>query len=748
MAIYRSRQNFIGSALCASTTAALLQAQRFLNAGGWLEAVRAAHCMPYSKFRSATALIASLLWLGLNQPAAAITDAENEALMQQCTIYASRAQKAAKYVTGLGCYPDSGTTSTDYTAHYDFCYKGFINGTMDWDFLQWEDDKRSAMTRSCGYCTGANTPPGETPFGKASTDRLSNRNIYHCDNKNGRGGVDYSTPAWSDDPKERVKACLQIPLGDPGDKAAGGGRFMQIHPVNADAVEAGLEEAMEKSCPGMYGNPAAVRNTCWNFSMKARMIGNWVYNYEGDACFSGQPLDWWKNGSYYDWCTKVYDRVGSDINPLTLEQANSTIENEKETMEAVIDACQTRHQKPIIDDMGNECTPEAQAARTCVFTPTAQVTPAQMGVMGTRAYTPTPPTLSYETGGDISNLTPPRNTNRFILGGGGSDDIHPNTGQPPSGRPIGPRVTAFPGRGGPPGQQTNTPGSSGGGGPSSGGLSSVMGQPNIQPTPNAGPFRPPSTGGGPSTAMGQPGNASPPGSTPSGGSGTELGQPAANKPSSFVRTPVFPERGAGSGSSPLSQPAANKPSSFVHAPAFPGTGGQGTSQGPGVSRLSIASPPSSNGGANNNGANNNYRAHNSGPGQGSPAGRRNFIAYTHRNESDRARQASPRGYRGGGYRVGGHSSAHRSDIRLKHDVALLERLDNGLGLYRFSYNGSNEIFVGVMAQEVEAIVPEAVIHDKDGYLRVYYERLGLRLQTWQEWEADGQKIPNAIRSNR
>ena len=29
----------------------------------------------------------------------------------------------------------------------------------------------------------------------------------------------------------------------------------------------------------------------------------------------------------------------------------------------------------------------------------------------------------------------------------------------------------------------------------------------------------------------------------------------------------------------------------------------------------------------------------------------------------------------------------RSDIRLKHDITLLGRLDNGLGFYRFAYNG-------------------------------------------------------------
>ena len=90
-------------------------------------------------------------------------------------------------------------------------------------------------------------------------------------------------------------------------------------------------------------------------------------------------------------------------------------------------------------------------------------------------------------------------------------------------------------------------------------------------------------------------------------------------------------------------------------------------------------------------------------------------------------------------------AATTSDIRLKHDIVLLGRLANGLGFYRFSYNGSNKIYVGVMAQEVEAVMPQAVARGRDGYLRVYYEQLGLRLQSWSEWLAEGGNIPTTIR---
>ncbi len=84
--------------------------------------------------------------------------------------------------------------------------------------------------------------------------------------------------------------------------------------------------------------------------------------------------------------------------------------------------------------------------------------------------------------------------------------------------------------------------------------------------------------------------------------------------------------------------------------------------------------------------------------------------------------------------VGGAAvGAILSDVRLKHDIVLLKRLDNGIGLYRFRYNWSDRLYVGVMAQEVEAIRPDAVTRGADGYLRVTYGRLGLRFMTWSEW---------------
>jgi hypothetical protein len=93
---------------------------------------------------------------------------------------------------------------------------------------------------------------------------------------------------------------------------------------------------------------------------------------------------------------------------------------------------------------------------------------------------------------------------------------------------------------------------------------------------------------------------------------------------------------------------------------------------------------------------------------------------------------------GGGFRGGG---GRGSDIRLKHDIVLLGYLDNGLGFYRFSYNGGDEAYVGVMAQEVQRVMPAAVVRGSDGYLRVYYEKLGLKFQRYEQWLESGAKIP-------
>ena len=95
----------------------------------------------------------------------------------------------------------------------------------------------------------------------------------------------------------------------------------------------------------------------------------------------------------------------------------------------------------------------------------------------------------------------------------------------------------------------------------------------------------------------------------------------------------------------------------------------------------------------------------------------------------------------GGFRGGGRGGGRRSDFRLKHEIILLGHLNNGPGFYRFVYNGGEEAYVGVIAQEVQKVIPQAVVRDRDGYLRVFYNKVGLKFQTYDQWIASGARAP-------
>jgi hypothetical protein len=80
---------------------------------------------------------------------------------------------------------------------------------------------------------------------------------------------------------------------------------------------------------------------------------------------------------------------------------------------------------------------------------------------------------------------------------------------------------------------------------------------------------------------------------------------------------------------------------------------------------------------------------------------------------------------------------------LKHDIMLLGRLDNGIGIYRFAYIGSDKPYVGVMAQEVQTVMPDAVVRGRDGYLRVLYHKVGVPFETYDRWLSTGARVPSA-----
>lgn len=61
-----------------------------------------------------------------------------------------------------------------------------------------------------------------------------------------------------------------------------------------------------------------------------------------------------------------------------------------------------------------------------------------------------------------------------------------------------------------------------------------------------------------------------------------------------------------------------------------------------------------------------------------------------------------------------------SDRRAKTDIRRVGKLDNGLPVYVFRYRGDDAPQIGLMAQEVELLHPDAVHEGSDGLLRVNY----------------------------
>jgi len=77
-----------------------------------------------------------------------------------------------------------------------------------------------------------------------------------------------------------------------------------------------------------------------------------------------------------------------------------------------------------------------------------------------------------------------------------------------------------------------------------------------------------------------------------------------------------------------------------------------------------------------------------------------------------------------------------SDRRLKSDIASLAETANGIQLYSWKYlNDPVTTWVGVMAQDLEASHPEALVTGTDGYYRVNYSTLGVQMMTLDQWNA-------------
>ncbi|MEQ1771514.1 MAG: tail fiber domain-containing protein [Devosia sp.] len=80
-----------------------------------------------------------------------------------------------------------------------------------------------------------------------------------------------------------------------------------------------------------------------------------------------------------------------------------------------------------------------------------------------------------------------------------------------------------------------------------------------------------------------------------------------------------------------------------------------------------------------------------------------------------------------------------SDRRLKRDITHVATLNDGIRLYAFRYLWSEDIHVGVMAQDLleDRRFARTVTTGKDGFYQVDYSMLDLRMVSYDEWTAWG-----------
>jgi len=102
-------------------------------------------------------------------------------------------------------------------------------------------------------------------------------------------------------------------------------------------------------------------------------------------------------------------------------------------------------------------------------------------------------------------------------------------------------------------------------------------------------------------------------------------------------------------------------------------------------------------------------------------------SYQNQLNAYNAQQAQQGGFLGGLMSLGGSlggAAITKSDRKLKKDIKRIGTHDLGIGIYTYHYKDGHDLpkalQVGVMADEVETIMPEAVITMADGYKAVNY----------------------------
>ena len=85
---------------------------------------------------------------------------------------------------------------------------------------------------------------------------------------------------------------------------------------------------------------------------------------------------------------------------------------------------------------------------------------------------------------------------------------------------------------------------------------------------------------------------------------------------------------------------------------------------------------------------------------------------------------------------GGYSQSSSSDQRLKRDITPVAVTDSGIQLYSFKYLWSDQVYVGVMAQELlnNPQWKDAVITKQNGFYAVNYSKLGFEMMTLEQYQ--------------
>jgi hypothetical protein len=94
-----------------------------------------------------------------------------------------------------------------------------------------------------------------------------------------------------------------------------------------------------------------------------------------------------------------------------------------------------------------------------------------------------------------------------------------------------------------------------------------------------------------------------------------------------------------------------------------------------------------------------------------------------------AQNAASGGFMSGLMGLGGAGIMRYSDERLKTNIEKVGSLENGVNLYSYNYKDGYDLpegrQIGVIAQEVEAVMPEAVVEMDNGFKAVNYAMLGV-----------------------